>query len=238
VAPFRQSTMSLNVTASTSCVANDNTVTTASDKNNIVWHEQKVTRDARWKIGNHGGALLWFTGLSAAGKSSIANQLEMLLNEKGYRTYLLDGDNIRHGLCQDLGFSVQDRVENIRRVGQLGKLLADSGCVVLAALISPYRNDRDSIRQMVQNEGDLPFVEIYVNASLAVCEQRDPKGLYLLARNGKIKNFTGIDDPYEEPLHPEISLHADHKLIHDLAEEVLSWLDLNKTLQLSKEAEG
>lgn len=166
---------------------------------------------------------MWFTGLSGAGKSSVANQVEVLLNQKGIRTYLLDGDNIRHGLCKDLGFSAQDRAENIRRVGQVSKLLADAGVVVLTALISPYRCDRDSVRESVQEITS--FYEVYVQASLATCEGRDPKGLYKLAREGKIKNFTGIDDPYEEPLQPELVLDSNTKNVRELARETADWLE-------------
>lgn len=162
--------------------------------------------------------MVWFTGLSGAGKSSVANAVEKMLNTKhNIRTYLLDGDNIRHGLCQDLGFSSEDRAENIRRVGQVGKLMADSGVVTLAALISPYRRDRNSVRDSVSSVA--PFLEIYVQASLETCEGRDPKGLYKMARDGKIKGFTGIDDPYEEPSSPELVLDSNSKGIDELAKE-------------------
>eukprot|EP00934_Nitzschia_sp_Nitz4_P007598 Nitzschia sp. Nitz4//scaffold55_size114948//81932//82540//NITZ4_003913-RA/size114948-processed-gene-0.215-mRNA-1//1//CDS//3329554566//7588//frame0 len=195
----------------------------ASDKSsNVVWHDQSVSQSARWSLNKHKGCVCWFTGLSGAGKSSVANHLEVLLNAKGVRTYLLDGDNIRHGLCKDLGFTVQDRAENIRRVGQVSKLMADSGVVVLAALISPYRADRDQVRKSV--EGIVSFHEVYVNASLSTCEARDPKGLYQMAREGKIKNFTGIDDPYEEPIRPDLTLDSDSKSVQALAEEALAWL--------------
>jgi adenylylsulfate kinase len=200
---------------------------------NITWHSQTVSQNQRWAKAGHKGAVLWFTGLSGAGKSSVANQVEQLLNEetgKSCRTYLLDGDNIRHGLCQDLGFSLEDRAENIRRVGQVAKLMADSGTIVLAALISPYRNDRDTVRASV--EAVAPFVEVFVQASVSTCESRDPKGLYQMAREGKIKNFTGIDDPYEEPLKPEITLDSNSKSIADLAKDVVKYLDEKKILEL------
>ncbi|KAL3920828.1 MAG: hypothetical protein SGILL_003063 [Bacillariaceae sp.] len=165
------------------------------------------------------GAVIWFTGLSGAGKSSVANAVEKLLNtQHRVRTYLLDGDNIRHGLCEDLGFSAEDRTENIRRVGQVSKLMADSGVVTLAALISPYRHDRDSVRKSVEDIA-LPFVEVHVQASLDTCEGRDPKGLYKMARDGKIKGFTGIDDPYEEPTSPELVLDSNTKGVEELAQE-------------------
>jgi adenylylsulfate kinase len=203
-----------------------------SDNNNITWHEQQVSREQRWQVGGHGGAVLWFSGLSGAGKSSIANQLEAILNQKGLRTYLLDGDNIRHGLCKDLGFSLEDRAKNIRRVGQVAKLMADSGTVVLAALISPYRADRDAVRASVQDLA--PFVEIHVKASVGTCEGRDPKGLYKMAREGKITNFTGIDDPYEEPMNPELTLDSDCQTVEELCKEVIVWLEHNDTLRLTK----
>jgi adenylylsulfate kinase len=198
-------------------------VMSSSNSTNVTWHDQAVSREERWKLSGHKGAVLWFTGLSGAGKSSVANQVEVQLNQKGIRTYLLDGDNIRHGLCEDLGFSLEDRAENIRRVGQVSKLMADAGMVVLVALISPYRGDRDSARKSVEEIG--PFIEIHVKASLATCEGRDPKGLYQMARDGKIKNFTGIDDPYEEPLSPELTLESDSKTVVDLANETVSWLE-------------
>ncbi|KAG7343895.1 adenylylsulfate kinase-domain containing protein [Nitzschia inconspicua] len=185
---------------------------------NITWHDQAVSQEERWKLGGHRGAVVWFTGLSGAGKSSVANAVEKMLNtQHNIRTYLLDGDNIRHGLCQDLGFSAEDRAENIRRVGQVSKLMADSGVVTLAALISPYRRDRDSVRESVNSVA--PFLEIYVQASLETCESRDPKGLYKMARQGRIKGFTGIDDPYEEPASPELILDSNGKGIEELAKE-------------------
>ena len=202
----------------------------ATDRNKITWHEHQVCQRDRWLVGGHCGSVLWFTGLSGSGKSSIANQLELVLNKRGIRTYLLDGDNIRHGLCHDLGFSLEDRAENIRRVGEVCKLMADSGIVVLAALISPYRKDRDQVRASVQEVAT--FIEIFVSASLANCEGRDPKGLYQMARKGLITNFTGIDDPYEEPLSPEICLDSNNKDVNRLAEEVVSWLDHNNTIKL------
>lgn len=198
------------------------TIESTGKGTNIVWHDQAVTQDNRWKLNKHKGCVCWFTGLSGAGKSSVANQVELLLNQKGVRTYLLDGDNIRHGLCNDLGFTVQDRAENIRRVGQVSKLMADAGVVVLTALISPYRSDRDMVRASVQEIAS--FEEIFVKAALSTCEGRDPKGLYKLARQGKIKNFTGIDDPYEEPLHPDLVLDSDTQSVDALASETVAWL--------------
>mmetsp|Transcript_18629 Transcript_18629/g.52061 ORF Transcript_18629/g.52061 Transcript_18629/m.52061 type:complete len:204 (+) Transcript_18629:82-693(+) len=196
----------------------------ASSSTNITWHQSTVNQDDRWKLAGHKGAVVWFTGLSGAGKSSIANAVESTLNRKHkIRTYLLDGDNIRHGLCQDLGFSAEDRCENIRRVGQMSKLMADSGMVALAALVSPYKADRDGVRTMVEAMG-VAFVEIHVEASVRTCEGRDPKGLYKMAREGKIKNFTGIDDPYEEPVAPELVLDSNHRSVAELAEETCAFL--------------
>eukprot|EP00536_Pseudo-nitzschia_multiseries_P012939 jgi/Psemu1/33626/gm1.33626_g len=191
---------------------------------NVTWHESTVNQDDRWKLAGHKGAVVWFTGLSGAGKSSIANAVESTLSRKHkIRTYLLDGDNIRHGLCQDLGFTAEDRAENIRRVGQMSKLMADSGMVTLAALVSPYRADRDNVRKMVEAIG-IAFVEIHVRASVQTCEGRDPKGLYQMAREGKIKNFTGIDDPYEEPVAAELILDSNNQTVMELAEDTCAFL--------------
>lgn len=205
----------------------------SSNEKNITWHQHSVERKERWnvKTGGHSGAVLWFTGLSGSGKSSVANQVDAQLHAKGMRTYVLDGDNVRHGLCSDLGFSIEDRTENIRRTGEIAKLMADSGTIVLAAFISPYRVDRDKIRSILK--GCAPFIEIHVQASLETCEDRDPKGLYRLAREGKIQNFTGIDDPYEEPLKPEITLDSNSKTVEQLAEDVVTWLEANHVLEIS-----
>ncbi|MCC7535807.1 MAG: adenylyl-sulfate kinase [Deltaproteobacteria bacterium] len=170
---------------------------------NIVWHAGHVTRADREKIHGHKGVLLWLTGLSASGKSTIAIRVEQILTERGHFAYVLDGDNVRHGLNSNLGFSPEDRTENIRRVGEVGRLFVDAGAVVLTAFISPYRADRDKVRARF-DAGD--FIEVYVNAPLEVCEQRDPKGLYKKAREGKIPEFTGISAPYEAPEKPEIVL--------------------------------
>jgi adenylylsulfate kinase len=189
---------------------------------NVTWHEQAVSQTERWKLSGQKGAVIWFTGLSGAGKSSVANAVESMLSSKGIRTYTLDGDNIRHGLCKDLGFSLEDRAENVRRVGEVSKLMADSGLVTLAALISPYRSDRDSVRSSVTAVA--PFIEVYVKASIETCEGRDPKGLYKMAREGKIKDFTGIDNPYEEPTSPELTLDSNNKSIEDLATETCEYI--------------
>jgi adenylylsulfate kinase len=164
---------------------------------------------------------LWFTGLSGAGKSTVAGALENKLAEQGYHTYLLDGDNVRHGLCNDLGFSEQDRRENIRRIGELSKLMADAGLIVLSAFISPHRAERQLVRDLLP-EGE--FIEVFVNAPLEVCEQRDPKGLYKKARAGEIPNFTGIDSEYEAPVDPEINLLAGEKSIDALVDDCIQAL--------------
>jgi adenylylsulfate kinase len=174
---------------------------------NITWHEGHVTREERFGLLKQGGATLWFTGLSGSGKSTIAFTLEHALAQRGRLAYVLDGDNIRHGLNKNLGFSAADREENIRRIGEVAKLFADCGVVTMTSFISPYRKDRDTVRAL-HAAGKLPFIEVFVNTPIATCEQRDPKGLYKKARAGELKNFTGIDDPYEEPLKPEITIDA------------------------------
>ena len=170
---------------------------------NIVWHEHKVNREDREHKFNQKGFCLWFTGLSGSGKSTLANEVEYRLFQINYKTYLLDGDNIRHGLNKDLGFSNKDREENIRRIGEVVKLFVDSGTIVLAAFISPFRKDRENIRKILL---DGRFVEILVDCDLETCESRDSKGLYKKARNGEIENFTGISSPYESPLNPEVKV--------------------------------
>ena len=168
------------------------------------------------------GCVLWFTGLSASGKSTVACTLEHALNKRGHLTTLLDGDNLRHGLNCNLGFSSEDRAENIRRIGEVSKLLVDSGLITLASFISPYRQDRDKVRSRLQ-PGD--FIEVYMKTPLSVCESRDPKGLYKLARAGKIKGFTGIDDPYEPPVNAEVVLETDRLSVEAMAAELLIFLD-------------
>jgi adenylylsulfate kinase len=175
---------------------------------NVTWHHSHVGRDFRQRRLGQRGATLWFTGLSAAGKSTIAFTLEHLLIENGVLTYVLDGDNVRHGLNKNLGFSAADRAENIRRIGEVAKLFADAGLVTMTSFISPYRVDRDKVRDLHEEAG-IPFFEIYTATPLKVCEARDPKGLYQRARAGELKLFTGVDDPYEPPEAPEIVLHPD-----------------------------
>jgi bifunctional enzyme CysN/CysC len=172
---------------------------------NVVWHESEVPRDQRWRAANVRGATVWFTGLSGSGKSTVASAVAALLTEQGVLSYTLDGDNLRHGLNGDLGFSADDRAENVRRVGEVARLFADAGVVALVPLISPYRAGRDHARALHEAAG-LPFVEVFVDTPIEVCEQRDPKGLYAQARAGKITGFTGIDDPYEAPLDAELVL--------------------------------
>lgn len=178
---------------------------------NITWHEGHATREERAALLKQKGATLWFTGLSGSGKSTIAFTLEHALVQRGRLAYVLDGDNIRHGLNKNLGFSAADREENIRRIGEVAKLFADCGVITLTSFISPYRKDRDLVRAL-HSEGKLPFVEIHCNTPITTCEQRDPKGLYKKARAalaaGKGMGFTGIDDPYEEPLKPELTIDA------------------------------
>jgi adenylylsulfate kinase len=195
---------------------------------NVTWHEHKVSLAEREKIKGHKGAVLWFTGLSACGKSTIANEVDYLLNQRGIHTIVLDGDNIRMGLNKNLGFSAEDRAENIRRIGEVAKLFATSGTIVGTAFISPYKSDRDKVRAILA-PGE--YVEIYVNASLETCEKRDPKGLYKKARAGELKNFTGIDDPYEAPEKPELVLDSDNKGIAELAQEVVAYLEKNGYLK-------
>jgi adenylylsulfate kinase len=172
---------------------------------NITWHEGHVNREVRQALLKQRGCTLWFTGLSGSGKSTVAYTLEHALVQAGQLAYVLDGDNIRHGLNKNLGFSAEDRAENIRRIGEVAKLFADGGIITMTSFISPYRKDRDLVRAM-HMEGKLPFIEVHVNTPIEICEQRDPKGLYKKARAGQLKNFTGIDDPYEAPEKPELTL--------------------------------
>jgi adenylylsulfate kinase len=173
---------------------------------NITWHEGHVSREQREKLLNQKGVLIWTTGLSGSGKSTIAYTLEHALVQRGHLAYVLDGDNVRHGLNKNLGFSAEDREENIRRIGEVAKLFADTGVITITAFISPYRKDRDINRELL---GEGNFVEVYCQAPLEICESRDPKGLYKKARAGEIKGFTGIDDPYEEPLNPEMLIQTE-----------------------------
>ena len=185
---------------------------------NIVWHDMAVTKQRRAERNHQKPCIIWFTGLSGAGKSTSANALERQLFGMGYSTYLLDGDNVRHGLCGDLGFSDEHRQENIRRVGEVAKLMVDAGMITLVSFISPFQRDRDLVRNMVDSD---EFIEVFVNTSLAVCEERDPKGLYQKARAGKIADFTGISSPYEAPLNPEIEINTGELSVEDTVKELV-----------------
>ncbi|MFC6635512.1 adenylyl-sulfate kinase [Microbulbifer taiwanensis] len=200
------------------------TVTTLERKaTNVHWHEGDVTRDDRASILGHKGVTLWFTGLSGSGKSTVAVAVEKALAARGVLSYRLDGDNIRLGINSNLGFSAEDRQENIRRVGEISKLFADSGVVVLSSFISPYREDRELVRRM-HAEGDLPYLEVFVDCSLEEAESRDPKGLYKKARAGEIRGFTGIDDPYEAPISPELHLRTDQMALEEEVDMIISSL--------------
>lgn len=192
-----------------------------SEQNNIRWHESLVSRADREEQAGHRSAILWFTGLSGAGKSTVAHAVEQRLFELGCRTFVFDGDNVRHGLCADLGFSPEDRVENIRRIGEMSKLFIEAGVIALTAFISPFRADRDRVRSLV-DAGD--FLEIYCHCPIEVCEQRDVKGLYAKARQGLIKDFTGISSPYEPPLNPDLDLDTARQSLEDCVQQVLSLL--------------
>ncbi len=190
---------------------------------NVHWHEGDITRSHREKLMGHKGATLWFTGLSGSGKSTVAVELEGTLYEMGILSYRLDGDNVRMGINKNLGFSAEDRTENIRRIGEVAKLFVDAGMITLSSFISPYREDRDNVRKLHEAAG-MEFIEVFVDCSLEAAEARDPKGLYKKARAGEIKNFTGIDDPYEAPDNPEIHLHSDRQSLAEEIEQILSVL--------------
>ena len=185
----------------------------------VVWHHATVTRARREAQNEHRGAIIWFTGLSGAGKSTLAHAVEEALHQRGCRTFVLDGDNVRHGLCGDLGFSPQDRVENIRRIGEVAKLFMEAGVIVLTAFISPFRADRERVRGMVEH-GD--FIEIFCDSPLEVCESRDVKGLYKKARAGQISEFTGISSPYEAPENPELTVNTGKEELDACVQQVLS----------------
>ncbi|OLS40398.1 adenylyl-sulfate kinase [Bacillus sp. MRMR6] len=192
-----------------------------SKATNITWHAAAVTKADRRVQNGHGSAVLWFTGLSGSGKSTIANAVSSELYRLGINEYVLDGDNIRHGLNKDLGFSDYDRTENIRRIGEVAKLFVDSGAVVTTAFISPFRSDRDQVRALFE-EGE--FIEVFVSCPLDECEKRDPKQLYAKARRGEIKEFTGIDSPYESPERPEITVHSNLLSVKEAVDQILNYL--------------
>jgi adenylylsulfate kinase len=189
---------------------------------NLKKHTYQISVADRHKLNRHGSFLIWFTGLSGSGKSTIANALEKALFEKGIRTYTLDGDNVRHGLNKDLGFSPTDRTENIRRIAETAKLMIDAGLVVIAAFVSPYIKDRENIKHIVK---DVNFVEVYVNTSIEECERRDVKGLYKKARSGEIKNMTGISAPYEAPVNPDIEIRTEKMNIETAVSEILKFIN-------------
>lgn len=188
---------------------------------NITWHQADIVREDRERMNGHKAVVIWFTGLSGSGKSTLAHAVESALHAQGCRTYVLDGDNVRHGLNKNLGFSPEDREENIRRIGEVAKLFTDAGVIAMTAFISPYRKDRDLARALLE-EGR--FVEVYVKCALEVCEGRDVKGLYAKARAGKIPEFTGISAPYEEPLHPEVVVDTAAESVEESAAKVLDYL--------------
>lgn len=189
---------------------------------NIVWHNGKITKEDRWSINGHKAALVWITGLSASGKSTIAAELESRLFRQQIKTFVLDGDNVRHGLNKDLGFSQEDRRENLRRVGEVAKLLVEAGTFTIAAFISPYVSDRAAIRNLFK---DGEFIEAFLQCDLSVCESRDPKGLYKRARKGEISCFTGISDPYEIPENPELVIRTDVMTIDDSVTTILEYIE-------------
>lgn len=189
---------------------------------NVVWHKSIIRRYHRERLNGHKGVVVWFTGLSGSGKSTIAHAVEERLFKMGCRTYVLDGDNIRHGLCGDLGFSPEDRKENIRRIGEVAKLFVDAGIIVMTAFISPFRRDRKRVRNILM-PGD--FLEVYCKCPIEVCEQRDVKGLYKRARIGEIKDFTGISSPYEEPIAPDLTIETHISSIEESVEAVIKLLE-------------
>ncbi|MEQ9618863.1 MAG: adenylyl-sulfate kinase [Deltaproteobacteria bacterium] len=193
----------------------------------VIPHEHEIRKDDRRRLNGHGSLILWFTGLPSSGKSTLANEVEKRLISSGIRTYILDGDNVRTGLCKDLGFSEEDRAENIRRIGEVSRLFVDSGNIVLSAFVSPYRRDRDAVRELVE---DGEFVEVFVKCPVEVCEERDVKGLYKKAREGIIKGFTGIDDPYEEPENAEIVIETDNLSLEEGVERIISYLNEKNVL--------
>jgi len=195
---------------------------------NIVWHQASITKQDRRQKNQHHSCILWFTGLSASGKSTIANEIAKALFLQNVQQYVLDGDNIRHGLNNDLGFTDRDRTENIRRIGEVAKLFVDDGQVVLTAFISPFQADRDLVRSIVEKD---EFIEIYVECSVETCENRDPKGLYKKAKSGEIQHFTGISSPYEAPNRPEITLNTDTLSIDQCVETVLQYLKVQNYIK-------
>lgn len=192
------------------------------ESTNITWHDSEVTKQDRQQLHGHKSATLWFTGLSGSGKSTISVELEKALFERKKHAFRLDGDNVRHGLNKNLGFSPEDRQENIGRIGEVSKLMVDAGLITITAFISPYREDRDNVRAMLDDD---EFIEIYTQCSVEECERRDPKGLYKKARTGEIPEFTGISAPYEEPRNPEITIDTEQLDVKDAVTQILNYLE-------------
>ncbi|MBF7020114.1 adenylyl-sulfate kinase [Staphylococcus sp. 18_1_E_LY] len=198
-----------------------------SEATNITWHDSEVTKQQRQQGNNHKSAVVWFTGLSGSGKSTVSVALEKALYDQQVHTYRLDGDNIRHGLNNNLGFSPEDRKENIRRIGEVGKLMVDAGLLTMTAFISPYEEDRAQVRETLD---DGEFIEVYTKCSLEACESRDPKGLYQKARAGEIQGFTGINAPYEAPSNPEIVIDTEQLSVEEAVQEIINYLKEHKYL--------
>ena len=194
------------------------------ESSNVIYHQASVTRKRRNKLNNHRSIVLWFTGLSGSGKSTLAHGLEEKLFQKGFRTFVLDGDNVRHGLNSNLDFSEKGRTENIRRISEVSKLMIESGLIVMTAFISPFNKDRDEARKLISSDD---FIEIYCKARLETCEARDVKGLYKRARTGEIKNYTGIDSPYEKPENPELVIDTDQQSLEESMSNILDFLKSN-----------
>ncbi len=209
----------------------DSNDVSSNKSSNVVWHDTEVTKQERRRRNNHKSAIIWFTGLSGSGKSTIACALEKRLHEKSAQTYILDGDNMRYGLNSDLGFTSEDRKENIRRIGEVSKLFVDAGIIVLSSFISPFIEDRRFVRGIVSND---EFIEIYVKCPLEICEHRDPKGLYSKARKGEIKHFTGIDSPYEEPVSPEVTIDTSLTDIDESVNQIIEYLTRRAYIQSAK----
>jgi adenylylsulfate kinase len=191
------------------------------EQRNIIWQPSTVSKSDRHKLNHHKSCVLWFTGYSGSGKSTLANELDCQFHQMGVRSYILDGDNLRHGLNKDLGFSHEDRTENIRRVGEVAKLFVESGQIVMTAFISPFERDRNHIRDMFEKA---EFIEVFIDCPFAICENRDQKGLYKKARNGEISDFTGIDSAYEAPVNPELTIDTSRQTVKESAEIVLMYL--------------
>lgn len=207
---------------------------TSTKATNITWHESHVVRTEREKLLSQTGCTIWFTGLPSSGKSTTAFTLEHELVQQGHLAYVLDGDNVRHGLNKNLGFSAEDREENIRRIGEVAHLFADAGLITMTSFISPYRADRDKAREIHQQNG-LVFIEVFIDTPVEICEERDPKGLYQKARRGEIKGFTGVDDPYEPPLNPELVIKTEEKSPREIVTVLLDYLNEKGLLNQAKQ---